>query len=79
MSVPLASRQNVGYRMMRCGDCPLVFIFHIKVAGLETTFVAVNNNALPGIPPSSLMTFLQARSDIPGVVITDYETQYSNK
>lgn len=48
--------------------------------GVNTVFQSVDNVAkgLPGIPPSSLMTFLQANAKIDGVVITDYETQYRN-
>lgn len=32
----------------------------------------------PGIPPSSLMTFLLAKPDIQGVVLTEHSAQYTN-
>eukprot|EP00494_Astrolonche_serrata_P028380 UN28646 len=37
------------------------------------------DDSLPGTPPSSLWSFIDAKTDIKGVVLTDYDTEYNNK
>jgi len=53
----------------------------VSNASTTVSFERVDNAAhnLPGIPPSSLMPFLQAKPDLPGVVITDYISTYTNQ
>jgi len=46
--------------------------------GGDVEFRPVNNTEQPGIPPSSLMSFLVANPNLPGVVVTDHEEQYTN-
>ncbi|ETO25807.1 hypothetical protein RFI_11329, partial [Reticulomyxa filosa] len=38
-----------------------------------------NDPSLPGTPPSSFWSFLQANTNITGVVLTDFQTNYSNQ
>eukprot|EP00026_Physarum_polycephalum_P004777 Phypoly_transcript_04801.p1 GENE.Phypoly_transcript_04801~~Phypoly_transcript_04801.p1 ORF type:complete len:648 (+),score=53.03 Phypoly_transcript_04801:66-2009(+) len=47
--------------------------------GTPLEFKPVNNVEQPGIPPSSMMSFLAAKPNLPGVVVTDHEIQYTNK
>jgi nicastrin len=42
-------------------------------------FKPVNNSVQPGIPPSSLMSFLVANPDLLSVVVTDHEMEYTNR
>eukprot|EP00873_Tetraselmis_striata_P019094 jgi/Tetstr1/439358/TSEL_027793.t1 len=44
-------------------------------AGLPVREAGTSN---PGIPPSSLMSFLRTNASIPGVVITEYDAAFSN-
>lgn len=37
------------------------------------------NAQTPGIPPSSLSSFLRANSSISGVVLTEFDEKYSNQ
>jgi len=41
--------------------------------------ITLNYSAKEGIPPSSLMSFLRANSSIPGVVISEFDENYTNK
>ena len=42
---------------------------------VQPAYVPVNNR----LPPSSLMSFVEARPNLAGVVISDFNQEYSNK
>jgi len=41
--------------------------------------VAIASSTAPGIPPSSLMSFLKSKPSIAGIVLADHNAQYTNK
>jgi hypothetical protein len=49
-----------------------------QVQGGYFTIARASKNT-PGIPPSSLMSFLKERPSIPGVVIAEHNEHYLNK
>lgn len=45
----------------------------------ESIKVSMARNSNPGIPPSSLMTFLRKNAQISGVVLEDFDSAFTNK
>jgi nicastrin len=46
---------------------------------LNVDLQMADSTTTPGIPPSSLMSFLKAKPDITGVVLADHNTVYNNE
>ncbi|XVF24636.1 hypothetical protein REPUB_Repub13aG0144200 [Reevesia pubescens] len=45
----------------------------------EGVTISIANSSNPGIPPSSLMSFLRKNSSTSGIVLEDFDTKFSNK
>ncbi|XP_022843240.1 nicastrin-like [Olea europaea var. sylvestris] len=45
----------------------------------ESIKISMASKSNPGVPPSSLMTFLRKKSHISGVVLEDFDTSFTNK
>jgi nicastrin len=50
----------------------------LKQNGQDIT-VSYAADTTPGIPPSSLMSFIQSEKTLVGVVLAEYNEQYTNK
>ncbi|KAL2521894.1 Nicastrin [Forsythia ovata] len=48
----------------------------LKTESIKISMASTSN---PGVPPSSLMTFLRKKSQINGVVLEDFDTSFTNK
>ncbi|CAA3027034.1 nicastrin isoform X2 [Olea europaea subsp. europaea] len=48
----------------------------LKTESIKISMASTSN---PGVPPSSLMTFLRKKSQISGVVLEDFDTSFTNK